>query len=131
MTSAPALVDRGCILRIEYTCQDGSQTLAAWPSMALLHWLGRSQPTRPIENAEPFKLYVVGPPVPGDDHEMLLTLVYAEFERRWNLAPPFEVERPNPKAKHGGEKYQDRCLDVLRWLHAEGDITKLAVSLAS
>jgi len=28
-------------MRIEYTCKDGSQTLALWPSMALLHWLGR------------------------------------------------------------------------------------------
>jgi hypothetical protein len=46
-------------MRIEYTCADGSRTLAKWASMALLHWLGRSQPTRPIENPEPFKLYVV------------------------------------------------------------------------
>jgi len=30
--------------------------------------------------------------------------------------------------KHGGKKYQARCLEVLRWLHAEGDITKLVVS---
>ena len=45
-------------MRIEYTCADGSRTLAKWPSMALLHWLGRSHPTRPIENPEPFKLYV-------------------------------------------------------------------------
>ena len=26
-------------MRIEYTCEDGSQTLAAGPSMALQHWL--------------------------------------------------------------------------------------------
>ena len=54
-------------MRIDYTCEDGSRTLAKWPSMALQHWLGRSRPTRPIENPEPFKLYVVGPPVPSDD----------------------------------------------------------------
>jgi hypothetical protein len=36
-------------MRIEYTCKDGSKTLAKWPSMALQHWLGRSRPTRPIE----------------------------------------------------------------------------------
>jgi hypothetical protein len=65
--------------------------------MALLHWLGRSYPTRPIENPEPFRFYVVGSPVPGDDHEMLLTLVYAEVERRWNKTPPFEIESPNPR----------------------------------
>jgi hypothetical protein len=115
-------------MRIEYTCSDGSQTLALWPSMALLHWLGRSQPTRPIENPEPFKFYVVGPPVPSDDHEMFLTLVYAEIERRWNKTPPFEIVPPSAKKKHGGKKYQARCLDILRWLHAEGDITRLEVS---
>jgi hypothetical protein len=115
-------------MRIEYTCKDGSQTLALSPSMALLHWLGRAQPRRPIENPEPFKLYVVGPPVPSDDHPMFLTLVYAEIERRWNKTPPFEIETPNTKKKHGGTKYQARCLEVLRWLHVEGDVTSLVVS---
>ena len=115
-------------MRIEYTCKDGSWTLALWPSMALLHWLGRSHPTSPIENPEPFKFYVVGSLVPSDDHEMFLTLVYAEIERRWNKTPPFEIEPPDRKKKHGGKKYQARCLEVLRWLHAEGDIMGLKVS---
>src|SRR5205823_14681021 len=115
-------------MRIEYTCADGSRTLAASPSMALLHWLGRSYPTRPIENPEPFKFYVVGSPAPSDDHEMFLTLVYAEVERRWNKTPPFSIEPPNPKKKHGGRQYQARCLEVLQWLHAEGDITRLLLS---
>ena len=96
--------------------------------MALLHWLGRSQPTRPIENPEPFKPYLVGPPVPSDDHELFLTLVYAEIERRWNKTPPGAIARPNPKKKHGGNKYQARCLEVLQWLHAEGDITRLEIA---
>ena len=47
-------------MRIKYTCEDGRLTLATWPSMALLHWLGRSYPTRPTENPAPFRLYVVG-----------------------------------------------------------------------
>jgi hypothetical protein len=115
-------------MRIEYTCEDGGRTFALWPSMALLHWLGRSYPTRPIENPEPFKLYVVGPPVPGHDHGMFLTLVYAEIERRWNKSPPVEIVPPSPKRKHGGKKYQARCLEILGWLHAEGDITSLEVS---
>lgn len=118
-------------MRIEYTCADGSRTLARWPSMALLHWLGRSYPTRPIENPEPFQVYVVGSPVPSDDHELFLTLVYAEIERRWNQTPPCEIVPPHPKKKHGGRKYQARCLDILRWLHAEGDITKLSMASAS
>jgi hypothetical protein len=118
-------------MRIEYTCEDGSKTLALSPSMALLHWLGRSYPTRPIENPEPFKFYIVGSPVPSDYHEMFLTLVYAEIERRWNKAPPFGIESPNPKEDHGGRHYQARCLEVLRWLHAEGDITSLEVSSES
>jgi hypothetical protein len=113
---------------IEYTCADGSRTLAKWPSMALLHWLGRSRPTRPVENPEPFKFYLVGSPMPSDDHEMFLTLVYAEIERRWNKTPPLEIARPDPKAKHGGSNYQARCLEVLRWLHAAGDITSLEVA---
>src|SRR5438876_8459264 len=115
-------------MRIEYTCKDGSRTLALWPSMALLHWLGRSHPIRPIENPEPFTFYVVGSPVPGDDHEMFLTLVYAEIERRWNKTPPFDIVPPDPKRKHGGNTYQARCLDILRWLRAEGDVTSLEVS---
>lgn len=114
-------------MRIEYTCEDGSKTLAKWPSMALQHWLGRSRPNR-IENPEPFKLYCVGPPVPSDDSEIFLTLVYAEVERRWNKTPPFEVEPPDRTKKNGGTKYQARCLEILQWLHAEGDITSLAVS---
>ena len=118
-------------MRIEYTCEDGSRTLALWPSMALLHWLGRSFPRHPIENPEPFKLYVVGPPVPSDNHQMFLTLVYAEIERRWNKTPPFEIVSPDPKKKHGGREYQARCLEVLRWLHTEGDITRLEVSPVS
>ena len=118
-------------MRIEYTCKDGSRTLALWPSMGLLHWLGRSHHTRPIENPEPFKFYVVGSPVPGDDHEMFLTLVYAEVERRWNKTPPFEIVPPSPRKKNGGKKYQARCLEILQWLHAEGDITRLEVSKES
>ena len=99
--------------------------------MALLHWLGRSRPTHPIENPEPFKFYVVGPPVPNDDHERYPMLVYAEIERRWNKTPPFDIEPPNHKKKHGGKKYQARCLEVLRWLLAEGDITRLKISSES
>jgi hypothetical protein len=117
-------------MRIEYTCKDGSKTLALWPSMALLHWLGRSYPMPLIENPEPFQVYVVGSPVPGDDHEMFLTLVYAEIERRWNKTPPFEGEPPNPKRKHGGKKCQAWC-QILNWFHAEGDITRLEVSAES
>jgi hypothetical protein len=96
--------------------------------MALQHWLGRSYPTRPIENPEPFKVYVVASPVLSDDHEMFLTLVYAEIERRWNRTPPLEIVQPNPEKKYGGKKYQARCLELLRWLHAEGDITRLKVA---
>src|ERR1700688_3537362 len=118
-------------MRIEYTCEDGSRTLALWPSLALLYWLGRSPPPRPIENPEPFKLYVVSSPVPSDDHPLFLTLVYAEIERRWNKTPPFEIEPPNPKKKYGGKKNQARCLEVLHWLHTEGDVTRLVVSSGS
>jgi hypothetical protein len=32
-------------MRIKYTCKDGSRTLALWPSMALLHWIGLSFPS--------------------------------------------------------------------------------------
>jgi hypothetical protein len=115
-------------VRIEYTCEDGSRTLAGWPSLALLYWLGRSYPTRPIENPEPFKVYIVGSRLPSDDHELFLTLVYAEIERRWNKTPPFGIVPPDPEKERGGEDYQARCLEVLRWLHAEGDITSLEVS---
>jgi hypothetical protein len=80
---------------------------------------------------EPFQIYVVGSPVPSDDHEMFLTLVYAEIEQRRNKTPPLEIMSPNPKKKHGGKKHQARCLEVLRWLHAEGDITSLQVSADS
>jgi hypothetical protein len=115
-------------MRIEYTCKDGSRTLALWPSMALLHWLGRSYPMPPIENPEPFKVYITPSKVPADDDAMLLTLVCAEVERRWNKTPPFQVVPPNPKRKHGGKQYQEVCLAVLWWLHAQGEITNLEVS---
>jgi hypothetical protein len=113
-------------MRIEYTCEDGSRTLALRPSMALPHWPGRAYPNPPIKNPEPFKFYVTGASVAGD--EMFLTLVYTEIERRWNRTPPFEVVPPGPKVKHGGRKYQAHCLEILQWLHADGDITKLIIS---
>jgi hypothetical protein len=81
-----------------------------------------------MENPEPSKIHVVGSPAPGDDHQILLSLVYAEIERRWNKTPPFEVMLPSAKKKHGGRRYQARCLEILHWLHAEGDITMLDVS---
>jgi hypothetical protein len=84
-----------------------------------------------IENPEPFKIYVSPSPVPSDGDEMFLTLVYAEIERRWNKSPPFEIEKPNAKKKQGGNKYQARCLEILQWLHAEGDINSLEVSSES
>ena len=104
--------------RIEYTCEDGTKTVAAWPSMALLHWLGRSLPHRPIKNPKPFKLYVVGTSIPSDDQELFLTLVYAEVERRWNKTPPFEIIPPHPQRKHGGKKYQARCLQMGKQLQS-------------
>jgi hypothetical protein len=73
----------------------------------------------------------VGSSVPRDDHEIILTLVYAEIERRWNKTPQFRIEPPDRKKKHGGKKYPARCLEVLQWLHAEGDITRLVVSQGS
>jgi hypothetical protein len=95
--------------------------------MALQHWLGRSRPGPQIENPEPFKLYVVGPPVPSDDNQIFLMLVYAEIERRWNKTLPFDIEPPNPNESHGGNTYQARCFEVLKWIHAEGDIAMLVI----
>jgi hypothetical protein len=118
-------------MRIEYTCDDGSMTVALWPSLALLYWLGRSNPPPPIDNPQPFTIYIVRSQVPSDDNPMFLTLVYAEIERRWNKTPPFDLATANPKKKHGGKKYQARCLEILQWLHAEGDITKLKISSES
>jgi hypothetical protein len=115
-------------MRIEYTCEDGSRTIALWPSLALLYWLGRSRPTVPIENPEPFKIYIVASNVPSDDSDVFLTLVYAEIERRWNKTLPFEIVPPNRKKNHGGKKYQALCLEILQWLHTEGDITTLTIS---
>jgi hypothetical protein len=54
--------------------------------------------------------------------------VYAEFERRRNKTPPFDIEPRDAEKKHGGKEYQAVCLEVLRRLHAEGDITRLVVS---
>jgi hypothetical protein len=115
-------------MKIEYTCEDGSRTVAKWPSMALQHWLGRSRPIRLPETPKPFVLYSVGPPIPSDDDEIFLTLVYAEVERRWNKTPPFDMEPPDRKKKYGGDQDQRRCLGILEWLQAEGDISTLRVS---
>jgi hypothetical protein len=105
--------------------------------VALLHWLARSRPRRPVENPEPFKAYIAGPPMPGDTHPLFLSLVYAECEARWNQRPPFELvqagqteKQPEDDPFHfppGGQAYQDRCLDVLRWLHEVGEILELKI----
>ena len=127
-------------MRIEYTCEDGSRTLALWPSLALLHWLGRSIPHKPIEDPEPFKIYVVGSPMPSDTHPMFLTLLYAECERRWNKTPPFEVVKPGPEPKQpkddafhfppGGQDYQDRCLKTRLLLVEKHKLPSLRKELA-
>jgi hypothetical protein len=118
-------------MRIEYTCPDGSRTLALWPSLALLHWLSRSYPMPSVANPEPFKVYITRWKLPADDSELLLTLVYAELERRWNKTLPFKIVPPNPKRNHGGKRFQALCLSILRWLHAQGEITNLEVSSES
>src|SRR5437870_5735431 len=129
--------DRETAMRIEYCCADGSLTVARWASIALLHWLARSRPRQPIEAPEPFRPYVVGPPMPSDTHPLFLTLVYAECEARWNRQPRFDLVQPGQTQEQpeddrfffppGGQAYQDRCLDVLRWLHEVGDLVKLRV----
>ena len=110
-------------MRIEYTCEDGSRTLALWPSMALLHWLGRSRPVPRIEDPEPFKLYVVGPPVPGDDHEVFLTLVYAEVERRWGrplLKAGTDLRKPHHVDHLGIHPQKHRATDTGPQLYYAG-----------
>jgi hypothetical protein len=39
-----------------------------------------------------------------------------------------KVMPPSPERKRGGKKYQARCLEILWWLHAEGDIASLEVA---
>ena len=115
-------------MRIEYTCEDGSRTVASWSSMALLHWLERSHPPPPIENPEPSTFGVISHAVLSDDDDIFLTLVYAAIERRWNKTPPFEIVTPNPTQNHGGKRYEDRCLQILQWIRAWGDISMLVIS---
>jgi hypothetical protein len=124
-------------MRIEYRCSDGSRTLARWPSIALLHWLGRSRPRPVIENPQPFTPYVVRAPIPSDTHPLFLTLVCAECESRWNRRPPLDLVAPVPTPQQprddsfhfppGGQAYQDRCLVFLRFLREAGDIVDLRI----
>jgi hypothetical protein len=122
---------------IEYTCADGSRTVARWPSIALLHWLGRFRPHRLPENPEPFKVYIVRSSMPSDTDPLFLPLVYAECEHRWNRRPPFEAvaagetqEQPREDRFHhppGGQAYQECCLAILRFLQEIGDIVEMKI----
>src|SRR5260370_341441 len=87
-------------MRIEYTCEDGSRTLARWPSLALLYWLGRSLPPRFIDNPKPLKVFVGGQPVADGDHAMFVTLVLAGISDQDFLE---SMARSDELADHDGE----------------------------
>lgn len=130
---------------LQYTCKDGSRTVAATASIGLSHWYGRTIPYKPIENPRPFEIYIVGAPRPGLYDPMFLPLVVAALERGFGKAPPlashlldpeygkrFEargdfraVERDLEKGEAEVVEYEEACLQILRWLHEQGEITEM------
>lgn len=114
------------VVKIE--CRDGARIVALRASLALMHWLRRAMPPTRLPSLAPFEMHAAKWPTPNEGDPLMMTLVYAAIERRWNKSPPFAVAPPDPDAAFGGDLYQNDCLAVLHWLHAEGDPVGLRIS---
>src|SRR5262245_42239054 len=121
---------------LQYTCKDGSRTVAATASMGLLHWYDRILPRPPIKDPRPFEVYVVGSPIPGPYDKLFLSAVVAGLERTFGTAPdvpqhlldPAHYEKPAKqltfrdvaknltKGVPAVVEYEQVCLDILNWL---------------
>ncbi len=91
----------------------GSMTVARTPELALVYWLSAQMPRTPIENPEPFKVYVSDQRLPGENDPILIPSVIGAIERRWNQS----LEPPET----------DIALFILKWLRKHGDIAKLMI----
>jgi hypothetical protein len=128
---------------LQYKCKDGSSTIAATASMGLLHWYGRTTPTKPIENPQPFEVYRVGE-MPAPYGPLFLPLVVAGLERTYGAAPEIpqhlheaahykklakldfrDVEKHLKKATPEVVEYEQVCLVILNWLKERGEITEM------
>jgi hypothetical protein len=130
---------------LQYKCKDGSRTVAATAAIGLSHWYGRTIPTKPIEDPKPFGIYVVGAPLAGPYDPLFLPLVVAALERGFGKAPPVASHLLDPKhgetLKSRGDfravardlrqgvaevvEYEETCLQILRWLQEQGEITEM------
>ena len=64
----------------------------------------------------------------SDDRSVLLGDLARDGNSQHGSPASSLFQPPDPKKKHGGKKYQARCLEILQWLHAEGDIATLVIS---
>jgi len=123
-------------MKIQYKCFDKrasnghSETVAAFPSLALVYWLMIHAPEGDSE-------------APGPHNEQLLTLVHAAIEREWGTSPDLEIIEAPKFSKDGLDwkaihalyvqrdeqvtPYEDACLEVLWWLREHGDIIELNI----
>lgn len=124
---------KGLKMKIKYKCFDKrasnghSETVAAFPSLALVYWLMIHAPDGANE-------------APGPHNKQLLTLVHAAIEREWGISTDLEVVDPpvisddwkfihNLYQERDGRvtPYEDACLELLWWLREHGDIIELHI----
>jgi hypothetical protein len=132
---------------LQYRCKDGSRTVAATASIGLLYWYDRVTPRTPIENPQPFEVYVERRPMAGPYNPLFLSLVVAGLERTYGKAPEIPQHLLEPAhykklAKAGSgdmEKhlkkgtpeiveYEQVCLGILNWLKEQGEITEMILN---
>jgi len=132
---------------LQYKCKDGSKTVAATASIGLLHWFDRITPRTPIENPQPFEVYVQRQSIPGPYDPMFLSLIVAGLERTFGKAPEIpqhlyepahykklaragfrDVEKHLKKGTPEIVEYEQVCLDILKWVKERGDITEMVLN---
>ena len=113
-------------MRIEFQHPGNGRSTVNSPSMAMMHFAMHHRPRQEIIDPESFKVYQVGPPMPGDTSRLLLPLVYSIIERQHDISPPINIIVPD-KSDNGGRQYQMTCLQVLWWLASQGYVNDLRI----
>lgn len=96
--------------------QGADVSMSLCPSAALFVWYSSKHPDTLPKDSATLTLYLRPARYPHRG-SMFLTLVVAACEREFNLTPKYDRRRD----------YERQCLDILEWLHEQGDIESLTV----
>jgi hypothetical protein len=134
--------------KVRFVASDGGETVAATPSIGLLHWYMGIIPHKPMPDPPPLPpaVVVASQPIPGPYHRMFLPTVVAGVERTYGNAPKVPQEMfdkdwydglPDNVGNHNVTLqalkdqhpkvmlYEAACWNILKWLERSGEIKGL------